>query len=74
MADLAGARAVALSLPGATEEPHLDMTSFRVRGRIFATVTPDEARLHVFADEPELDAYVAEDPAVFEPPGPPQGS
>jgi len=43
------------------------MTSFRVRGKIFATVTPDEERLHVFVDEPEIAASVAEDPAAFEP-------
>jgi hypothetical protein len=67
MADLPGTRRFALSLPGATEEPHFDMTSFRVRGRIFATVPPDEMRLHVFLDETEIDAYVAEDPGAFEP-------
>jgi len=43
------------------------MTSFRVRGKIFAAVTPDEERLHVFVDEPEIAASVAEDPAAFEP-------
>lgn len=42
------------------------MTSFRVRGRIFATVTPDQTRLHVFVDETDIDAYVAEDPGAFE--------
>jgi hypothetical protein len=67
MADLAGARSFALSLPGVTEQPHFDMTSFRVRGRIFATVPPDENRLHIFVDEPDVDAYVAEDPGAFEP-------
>jgi hypothetical protein len=66
MADLAGTRRFALSLPGATEEPHFDMISFRVRGRIFATVPPDETRLHVFVDEADIDEYVAEDPAAFE--------
>jgi hypothetical protein len=33
-------RRLALSLPETTEEPHHDMTSFRVGGKIFATVTP----------------------------------
>jgi hypothetical protein len=61
------ARRFALSLPGSAEEPHFDMTSFRVRGKIFATVTPDEQRLHVFVDEPEIAASVAEDPVAFEP-------
>ena len=31
------ARAVALSLPGSTEEPHFERISFRVGGKIFAT-------------------------------------
>ena len=34
-------RAVALSLPEAEEHPHFDRTSFRVRGKIFCTMTPD---------------------------------
>ncbi len=67
MTTLAEARRFALSLPGATEEPHFDMSSFRVRGKIFATVPPDGAHLHVFVDEMEIDASVAEDPAAFEP-------
>jgi len=65
--DLDHARRFALSLPGVTEEPHFEMSSFRVRGKIFVTVPPDGDRLHVFVDEPEVDACVAEDPAAFEP-------
>lgn len=61
------AREFALSLPGVTEQPHHDMSSFRVAGKIFTTVTPDETRLHVFIEEPEISATVAEDPAAFEP-------
>ena len=67
MSDIAGARRFALALPGTTEEPHHDMSSFRVAGRIFATVTPDETRLHVFVQEPEISATVADDPVAFEP-------
>ena len=65
--DLALVRQFALALPGANEEPHFDMTSFRVRGKIFATATPDEVHLHVFVDEPEVSASVGENPAAFEP-------
>jgi hypothetical protein len=65
--DLDSARAFAMSLPGSTEEPHFDMSSFRVRGKIFATVPPDGEHLHVFVDEGEVHAAVAEDPAAFEP-------
>ena len=60
-------RALALTLPGATEEPHFDMVSFRVRGKIFATVPPDELHLHLFIDAAETEACVAEDPGAFEP-------
>ena len=67
MSDLATARRFALSLPEATEEPHFEMSSFRVRGKIFATVPPDGAYLHVFVDELETAAAVDQNPAVFEP-------
>ncbi len=67
MSDLAEARRLALSLPEATEQPHFDMASFRVRGKIFVTVPPEETRLHVFIDPLEVEGYVAQDPAAFEP-------
>jgi len=67
VSDLAEARRLALSLPEVTEEPHFDMASFRVRGKIFVTVPPEETRLHVFVDPLDVGAYVAQDPAVFEP-------
>ncbi len=59
-------RRLALSLPGSTEEPHFDMTSFRVGGRIFATISPDGARLHVFLDELQSRAVAASDPAAYQ--------
>jgi len=65
--DLDEARRFALSLPTVTEEPHFDMSSFRVRGKIFATVPPDDEYLHVFVDDGEVHAAVAENPAAFEP-------
>lgn len=50
---LADARRIALALPEAAEAPHFDYTSFRVRGRIFATAPPDGLHLHVFVDDAE---------------------
>jgi len=67
VSDLAQAQRLALSMPEVTEEPHFDMTSFRVRGKIFVTAPPDGTRLHVFVDPLEVEAYVAQDPAAFEP-------
>lgn len=34
-------RQLALSLPEALEAPHFEKASFRVRGKIFATLSPD---------------------------------
>src|SRR5262250_1666426 len=65
--DLDSARAFALSLPGSTEEPHFEASSFRVRGKIFATVPPDDEHLHVFVGKEEVRAAMAADPAAFEP-------
>jgi hypothetical protein len=60
------ARRFALSLPDAAEAPHFEMSSFRVRGRIFATVPPDGEHLHVFVDEHAARAVVAMDRAAYE--------
>ena len=62
----AGVRKLALAFPEATEQPHHDMTSFRVRGKIFATMPPEGGRLHVFLDEPEVSSYCAEFPSAVE--------
>jgi hypothetical protein len=59
-------RRLALSLPDAVEAPHHDMTSFRVTGKIFATMPPDERRVHVFVDEADVHAYCAEFPDAVE--------
>lgn len=49
--DAAGARKAALALTGAEESPHFKAASFRVNGRIFATLMPDGATLNVFLPE-----------------------
>jgi hypothetical protein len=59
-------RRSALSLPGTTEQPHFEKTSFRVGRKIFATVPPGDDVLHVFVDEDEIHACVSQDPKVFE--------
>jgi hypothetical protein len=62
----AGVRRIALSLPETSEAPHHDMTSFRVAGKIFATVPPAGDRVHIFVDEEEIRAYCAEYLAAVE--------
>jgi hypothetical protein len=64
--NLAQVRRFALSLPEASEEPHHDLSSFRVRGKIFATVPPDGRHLHIFVDEQQREPVVARLPAAFE--------
>ncbi len=61
--NLDDARRFALSLPETTEAPHFDKQSFRVQGKIYATVPTDGDHLHIFVDEDEAHAAVAECPA-----------
>ena len=46
-------RKFALGLPDTTEAPHHDFGSFRVRGKIFATLPPGGDLLHIFLPEHE---------------------
>jgi hypothetical protein len=59
---IAQVRRLALALPEALEAPHFDYTSFRVRGKIFATVPPDDEHLHVFVDGDHREAALARYP------------
>jgi hypothetical protein len=59
-------RKLALALPETTEQPHHDLTSFRVKGKIFATMPPAGGRLHAFVADDEVAAYCAEFPAAVE--------
>ena len=59
-------RRLALALPEATEAPHHEMTSFRVAGKIFATMPPTGDRVHIFVGPDEVAASCAEFPGVVE--------
>lgn len=52
--------AFALSLPDANQEPHFHFTSFRIRGRIFATMPPGNELLHVFVPDDDREAAVTQ--------------
>lgn len=54
--NFAAVRKYALSLPEVTEEPHHQSDSFRVKGKIFATVPPEQEYLHVFVSEQSREA------------------
>ena len=59
-------RTQALSLPEATEEPHFDYASFRVGGKIFMTVPPDETHAHIFLAEQDRELALAMYPDFVE--------
>ncbi len=62
---LADVRRLAMELRGTTESPHHRYTSFRVRGRIYATAPVEGVFLHVFVDEEDRDRSVKLDPATY---------
>jgi len=64
--DFKAIRTQALSLPEATEEPHFDLASFRVRGKIFMTVPPGETHAHIFVAEQDRELALAMYPAFVE--------
>jgi hypothetical protein len=59
-------RKFALGLPEAAEEDHFGRPSFRVRGRIFATL-PDFEHLNVMIAPFDVDGVVRDDPDSCEP-------
>ncbi len=52
-------RRLALAMPEAAEAPHFAFASFRVRGRIFATMPPDGLHAHLFVDETTRESTLA---------------
>ncbi|MBS0193041.1 MAG: MmcQ/YjbR family DNA-binding protein [Proteobacteria bacterium] len=59
-------RRFALSLPETSESPHFQATSFRVRGKMFATAPPTGESLHVFVDEETRETALALEPGCME--------
>ena len=52
-------RKQALSLPEVTEEPHFHFAAFRVCGKIFITVPPEETHIHLFIGEEDRERALA---------------
>ncbi len=49
----------AMALPEVTQEPHHHFGSFRVRGKIFVTVPPEQEHIHVFVSEQQREQALA---------------
>jgi hypothetical protein len=60
-------RSLALSLPETTEESHMNHPDFRVRGKIFATLGPEEVWGMVKLTPEQQGVFVRTEPKVFEP-------
>jgi hypothetical protein len=58
-------RDLALALPEVAEADHHGITSFRIHGRIFATL-PNAGHMRIMLDENEIRGAVAENPAACE--------
>ena len=59
-------RHLALELPGVTEQDHHGRPSFRVGGRIFATLW-DDVHLNVMLEPQRIESLAAEQPATCTP-------
>ena len=58
-------RKFALALPEAVEQEHWGNPSFRIRGKIFATL-PDEGHVNVMLDPFDVEPVVRDDPRSCE--------
>lgn len=60
-------RNLALDLPGAEERSHMAHSDFRVGGKIFATLGPDEEWGMVKLTPEQQTAFIEAEPETFEP-------
>ncbi len=60
-------RKLALSFPEATEEPHFEKTSFRVKKKIFATYDSNKKRACIKLSEIDQDVYSSIDRKIIFP-------
>jgi hypothetical protein len=60
-------RRIALAMEGAVEGSHMAHPDFRVNGRIFATIYPDDQRGMVQLTPEQQREFIREHPAMFEP-------
>jgi hypothetical protein len=60
-------RQLALSLPGAIELPHFELTSFRVNKKIFATLDAQNHRACLMLSAIEQSVFTTQDKAIIYP-------
>ena len=60
-------RQIALAFPETEEQAHMQHPDFRVDGKIFATLSPDEARAMVKLTPEQQREFIAHDAESFEP-------
>lgn len=60
-------RKIALSFPKATEEPHFEKTSFRVKKKIFATYDEKNKRTCIKLSEIDQDVFSSADKTIIFP-------
>ena len=60
-------RQLALSLPEAAESSHMRHPDFRVRGKIFATLSPNQSRGVVLLTREQQEILTASEPRIFAP-------
>ncbi len=64
--NITSVRRFAMALAAVTEAPHHHFSSFRVAGKIFVTVPPDEEHIHVFIPEEAREQALAMYPEFTE--------
>ena len=65
--DTTALRHIAFELPQVTEEPHFEKTSFKVAGKIFATMVPNANRATVKLSPADQDIFCLGDKTVVYP-------
>ena len=60
-------RRIALGMEGAVEASHMNHPDFRVNGKIFATIHPDNAQGMVKLTPEQQERFIRENPKMFHP-------
>lgn len=66
MVTVAAFRKLAMAVDGAVEAPHFDLTSFRLDGKIFATLSEKEARAMIKLTPEQQEMLTTAEPGVFQ--------